>query len=211
MKWFLRIKMIKTENEKAESHRGSEPNVMGESMWRLVFVLRSETGQTKQPSGENRGENLGDTDTHTHIETKQKLPLLSHTHTQFGVGLATCVVTGSVLRSRATGEKGHVCFVICLGAAAGREEELVWRNELQGLKHRRPRNNKRAVLSHRVMTDSTVDKNRSMPSMRQGVPCCRQTHSWTYSCLTPRSSLLSHPWGIKYCHFAKAASISHLH
>lgn len=63
MKWFLRIKMIKTENEKAESHRGSEPKVMGESMWRLVFVLQSETGQTKQPSGENWGENLGDTHT----------------------------------------------------------------------------------------------------------------------------------------------------
>lgn len=27
MKCFLRIKMIKTENEKAARHRGSEPNV----------------------------------------------------------------------------------------------------------------------------------------------------------------------------------------
>lgn len=28
MKWFLRIKMIKTENERAERHEGTEPNVI---------------------------------------------------------------------------------------------------------------------------------------------------------------------------------------
>lgn len=66
MNCFLRIKMIKTENERAERHRGSEPNVIeGINMKASVYsaAIRDGPNQTK-PSGETGG-NLGNTHTHT--------------------------------------------------------------------------------------------------------------------------------------------------
>lgn len=139
MKWFLRIKMIKTENEKAESHRGSEPKVMGESMWRLVFVLRSETGQTKQPSGGNWGENLGDTHTrnktqtspsclcrldnkritHTGWHTLFIISFQTHTHTI--LFFAACVVNGSVLGQKEQHDcRKRACVFHHLSLSGGR-------------------------------------------------------------------------------------------
>ncbi len=76
MKRFLRIKMIKTENKRAERHRGSKPNVReGINVNAAVYsaVMRDEPNQTAKWG--NWGGNLGNTHTHTpHTHT--------HTHTQ---------------------------------------------------------------------------------------------------------------------------------
>ena len=142
MKRFSRIKMIKMREQRErerETTRLWAKCDIEESKWtRLFILLWSETGQTKQPSGET---GVGTWETHTHTHTQFLLMSLqlwrkdenthivthgdsitsfqTNTH-RFVFGFATCVVNDS-----------GVCVCVCarssVRAAEGREEKLVWR------------------------------------------------------------------------------------